>query len=214
MNGPKELAREGRSAATTTTPRIEVVPAEARGIQGHRAGLISRTVANVVDLLLVFVVVAATYIGWAGVKLLWQGQRSHAARAGVRPRVRVLHARAHRVFHGVVGDIRPHVRRPVDGAGREPRGRTLGLGLAAIRAVLCVAFPVGLLWVGISREHRSVQDLILRTSVIHDWLTYHTEPPADDDSDDPLSSRVDVQPPVADEPHDGHAEPLSRLDGE
>ena len=49
-------------------------------------------------------------------------------------------------------------------------GRLLALGWASIRALLCVYFPFGLLWAGIDRRHRSVQDLILRTSVIHDWL--------------------------------------------
>ena len=55
-------------------PRVEVVPAEARGIQGHPAGLISRTIANILDLGLVFAFVAGTYVVWAGVKFLWQGR--------------------------------------------------------------------------------------------------------------------------------------------
>ena len=55
-------------------PRVEVVPAEARGIQGHPAGLISRTIANILDLGLVFAFVAGTYVAWAGVKFLWQGR--------------------------------------------------------------------------------------------------------------------------------------------
>jgi hypothetical protein len=36
-----------------------------------------------------------------------------------------------------------------------------------VRAVLCVIFPVGLLWVLVSQENRSAQDLVLRTSVIY-----------------------------------------------
>ena len=28
---------------------------------------------------------------------------------------------------------------------------------------------IGLLWVALSRENRSVQDLVLRTSVVYDW---------------------------------------------
>jgi uncharacterized RDD family membrane protein YckC len=49
------------------------------------------------------------------------------------------------------------------------RGRNLRLGLALARAVFCVTFPVGLVWVAVSRENRSVQDLVLRTSVVYDW---------------------------------------------
>jgi hypothetical protein len=37
-----------------------------------------------------------------------------------------------------------------------------------VRAVLCTLVPVGLLWVLVSRDNRSVQDLLLRTSVLYD----------------------------------------------
>jgi hypothetical protein len=36
--------------------------------------------------------------------------------------------------------------------------------------VLYAAFPLGLAWVAVSRDSRSVQDLLLRTSVVYDWL--------------------------------------------
>jgi hypothetical protein len=34
-----------------------------------------------------------------------------------------------------------------------------------------VTFPIGILWVAMSHENRSVQDVVLRTSVIYDWET-------------------------------------------
>ena len=46
----------------------------------------------------------------------------------------------------------------------------LRVGRAFVRAVLCAAFPVGLLWCVISRERRAVHDVLLRTSVVYDWL--------------------------------------------
>jgi uncharacterized RDD family membrane protein YckC len=65
-------------------------------------------------------------------------------------------------------------------------GRTLGAGVMGVRVVgrkgrkmrwipallragFCAVFPVGLFWCAVSRENRSVQDIVLRTSVIHDW---------------------------------------------
>lgn len=57
------------------------------------------------------------------------------------------------------------------------RGRRLRWAGAFLRAVACALFPVGLLWVALSRENRSVQDLLLRTSVIYDWR--ETVPAAD-----------------------------------
>ena len=58
------------------------------------------------------------------------------------------------------------------------RGRRLHLLVALARAVLCVVFPIGLLWCAVSRTQRSVQDLPLRTTVIYDW-----NPRADLDDD-------------------------------
>jgi uncharacterized RDD family membrane protein YckC len=40
---------------------------------------------------------------------------------------------------------------------------------ALLRALFCVAFPFGLLWIVVSAENRSLQDVVLRTSVVYDW---------------------------------------------
>jgi uncharacterized RDD family membrane protein YckC len=48
-------------------------------------------------------------------------------------------------------------------------GGDLGFPTAAARAVVCALFPIGLLWVAVSPASRSVQDLLLRTSVVYDW---------------------------------------------
>jgi uncharacterized RDD family membrane protein YckC len=48
-------------------------------------------------------------------------------------------------------------------------GRTMSIPTAAARAVLYVLFPIGLLWVAISPSNRSVQDMVFRTSVIYAW---------------------------------------------
>ena len=40
---------------------------------------------------------------------------------------------------------------------------------AFLRAVTCVAFPLGLFWSAVSKRNASVHDLIFGTSVIYDW---------------------------------------------
>jgi uncharacterized RDD family membrane protein YckC len=40
---------------------------------------------------------------------------------------------------------------------------------ALARAVVCVLFPIGLLWCAVNKRNRSLSDLLLRTSVIYDW---------------------------------------------
>ena len=49
------------------------------------------------------------------------------------------------------------------------RGELMRPGTALLRALLCVIFPMGLLWCIFSRHNRSVVDVLLRTSVIYDW---------------------------------------------
>jgi uncharacterized RDD family membrane protein YckC len=48
-------------------------------------------------------------------------------------------------------------------------GGRLRMPRALARAVVCVVFPVGLLWCAVNRRNRSIADLLLRTSVIYDW---------------------------------------------
>ncbi len=49
------------------------------------------------------------------------------------------------------------------------RGERMMLAGAAARAALYVVFPIGVLYVGLSPANRSVQDVLLRTSVVYDW---------------------------------------------
>jgi len=50
------------------------------------------------------------------------------------------------------------------------QGAPLRLPRAFLRAALCTVFPVGLLWCAVNPKRRSVQDLVLWTSVVYDWL--------------------------------------------
>ena len=46
--------------------------------------------------------------------------------------------------------------------------------MAVVRAVFCVILPVGLLWCA-GRSRRSVQDIVLGTYAIYDWMPVHPE---------------------------------------
>ena len=204
---------EGRSASRVMP---DVIPAEARHLQGRRAGLVSRGMANLLDLVVVIGILFGIYVAWCGAKLLWQRKEfsfptpsfTQAFTAGAI--VLLLYFTAAWTGSGRTYGDRFMGLRVVDRTGARLR-----LGWSFLRAVLCWIFPVGLLWAAVSRENRSVQDVILRTSVRHEWGRgagqSSTQTPR---SDDALGSRVDVQPAVADETDDGHPEPLPRLDGE
>ncbi|MGH3367848.1 MAG: RDD family protein, partial [Nocardioidaceae bacterium] len=66
--------------------------------------------------------------------------------------------------------------RVVDGRGRTAGPwssrlppRTVRLPRALLRALAYAVLPIGLLWCAVDRNGRSLQDVLLRTSVIYDW---------------------------------------------
>ena len=62
-------------------------------------------------------------------------------------------------------------------------GGRVGPVVAFLRALACVAFPLGLFWSALSTRNASVQDLLFGTSVIYDWHMH--VPPARTDDDVP-----------------------------
>ncbi len=54
----------------------------------------------------------------------------------------------------------------VSSAGRA----SLGFLRQLARAFLCAVFPIGLLWCALDPARRSLQDLVLRTTVVYNWL--------------------------------------------
>jgi uncharacterized RDD family membrane protein YckC len=192
------------------TERFDTVPAAARPFHGRPAGLITRVLANAIDLLVVTVLVVAVYAGVCGALFLRRGasftfptvtyaQAYWAWFAALVVYFAWSWATTGRTYGDRVLGLR--VQRRDD--------RAIGLWLSLIRAVLCAGFPFLLLWVALSRERRSVQDLLVGTHVVYDW----GGSPAGS-SDDPVGVAVDVAPTVADEAHDGDTQSLARLDGE
>ena len=149
------------------------IPREARSFQGHRAGIVSRTIAATVDLGVVVLILVSFYIGWAALRFLHNPQDfslpapSYAAILVVGFWVSVLYLTV--VWTATGRSYGSHLMglRVLNIQGRKPF-----LPGAFLRALFCVSFPVGLFWVAISRANRSVQDVVLRTSVVYDWRTW------------------------------------------
>jgi uncharacterized RDD family membrane protein YckC len=153
--------------------------AEARALQGHRAGFASRVVADAVDLGIAWLLGLAALLVAGVVLYLLAGPPFHLpvlpnwldAAGGAVIAVGYLglswSATGRSVGKQVAG------LRVVDrGGGRLSPWRSFS------RALLYVLFPAGLLWVLASRRNASVQDLLLGTAVVYDWA-YH---PADESS--------------------------------
>ena len=54
------------------------------------------------------------------------------------------------------------------------RGGKLRSPRALLRAILCAAFPVGLLWCAVDRRGRAIHDLLVRSHVTYDWIPSST----------------------------------------
>ena len=157
--------------ADTATHRLaHVYPAGAGERQGLRAGVVSRTVAMVIDAAYVVVLVGVAYLAFSAFRFLrsprkfsWpvisSGQFITAAL--------ILAAIALALGWAGVGRTAGMRIMGLRIVGRS--GTTFGFTVALLRAITCVVFPIGLFWSAVSKHNASVQDLIFRTSVIYDW---------------------------------------------
>jgi uncharacterized RDD family membrane protein YckC len=139
-------------------------------MQGRRAGVISRFLAAAIDLTVVLAALVGVYLGYSGVRFLLK------PRQFAWPELTALHL-------GTLGWILLIVYLTIGWANTgRTFGKTIlglrvigqdrgGLGLlrAFVRAVLCALVPIGLFWSAVSSQNASVQDLIVRTSVVYDW---------------------------------------------
>jgi uncharacterized RDD family membrane protein YckC len=139
-------------------------------MQGRRAGVVSRFVAAGIDLAVVLGALIAIYLGYSAVRFLLQPRRFtwpapeplHLGTLGwllLIVYLTVGWATTGRTLGKTVLGLR------VIGPGRQG----LGLGRALLRACLCALVPIGLLWSAVSGRSASVQDLLVRTSVVYDW---------------------------------------------
>jgi uncharacterized RDD family membrane protein YckC len=151
--------------------------AEARALQGHRAGFATRLVADVVDFGVAWLLGLSALLAAGVVQYLLTGP---PFRLPVLPNW--LDATAFAAI--AVGYLTfswaatgRSVGKQLAGLRVVDRGgRRMSLRRSFCRAVLYVLFPAGLLWVLASRRNASVQDLVVGTAVVYDWA-YH---PADE----------------------------------
>ena len=149
---------------------VDAIPREARGIQGLRAGIVTRTAANTVDFAVTVCVLVGGYAAWFAARFLIQPTQFTPP---APPLIVVLGCGAVVLFcyfaaswattGQTYGDHLLGLR-VVDA-----RGNRLGWRLALVRAAICVALPIGLFWSVVSATNRSLQDGVVRTFVIYDW---------------------------------------------
>lgn len=132
------------------------------------AGIVSRGITAVIDLVVVGVVLGAMYLGLVLARLMFNPT------AFSLPTVNVVFSTA--MIFGVavlyltgcwavsgctVGAVTMGLR------VTSVRTDRLSPVIALLRAVACVLFPVGLLWVVVDRERRSLQDIVFGSRVVY-----------------------------------------------
>jgi uncharacterized RDD family membrane protein YckC len=150
--------------------RLDPIPPAARAFQGLRAGVVSRTAAGAIDYAIIVTITLGSYVTAAVMLFLINPTGYHLPTwpfwwflvIGFTLMVGYL-ALAFGTRGRTVGDRVMGLR--VVGH----QGTRMWWGVALLRAAFCTAVPIGLWWCAISRENRSLQDLVLRTSVIHEW---------------------------------------------
>jgi len=164
---PRPVVHAGAGVEAVGVHLDESPPATSTG---RRAGIVSRCAANTVDFVVVVLVVAGGYMVVSAAIFLW----SPSSFQFPEPPGGMLMLAAGIILFGYL---------TVSWAitGRTYGDHLLGLRVvnfrgermhwagAAARAALCVIFPVGVMYVAISSRNRSVQDVLLRTSVVYDW---------------------------------------------
>jgi uncharacterized RDD family membrane protein YckC len=151
---------------TTAAP----IPAEARGYQGHRAGPVTRVAASALDAVVVGVLIAAGYLTLVGVIWLLDPRGFHLPNTSTIFNLTVVLATLTGYLAlGWATTGRTYGAHVMGLRVVDHRGRRLPVLTALARAGFCTVFPIGLLWCAVNRNNRSVQDVVLRTSVVHDW---------------------------------------------
>ncbi len=150
---------------------ISPIPPEARPYQGQRAGIITRTIAGVIDGLVVIALLLGGYLGVNGLLFLFDPRGFEFTEASVLLSVTgglVVLVLYLTIAWSITG--RSYGCHVMGLRVVSRRGRRLLPHIALLRAVFYALFPIGLLLCAGGRNHSSLQDFVLRTSVIYDWL--------------------------------------------
>jgi|SRR6478672_3099094 uncharacterized RDD family membrane protein YckC len=144
--------------------------ARAAAVRGRRAGLASRLLADGIDFLVIGVLLFSLLFVFASLRYFVDGEFNmpHIGAvfsAAAFPLVAVVYLTVLWTATGrSVGKHLLGLRVVRDD------GSPLGVMRAAARSVLCVVLGIfSLLWAAVSKRNAGVHDLVLRTSVVHDW---------------------------------------------
>jgi uncharacterized RDD family membrane protein YckC len=134
----------------------------------RNAGIVSRCVAAVIDLVVVLVIIGVLYVGLILTRLAVNPSAFQLPAIGVLFSTTVTFSISVLYLAGCWAVSGCTVGAVV--MGLRVRGRKserLSGAVALLRAIACVVFPVGLAWVVVDAQRRSLQDLLFRSRVVY-----------------------------------------------
>jgi uncharacterized RDD family membrane protein YckC len=132
------------------------------------AGIITRGLAAVIDLVVVLLIMSALYGGLILVRLVYSPAAFSLPSLNAVFSTVVTFGVAVLYLTGcwtVSGSTAGAVTMGLRVVGR--RSQRVRLLIALLRAIGCVLFPIGLLWVVIDLRRQSLQDIVFRTQVVY-----------------------------------------------
>lgn len=132
------------------------------------AGIVTRGLAAVIDLVVVLLMMSALYGGLVLVRLVYSPAAFSLPSLNAVFSTVVTFVVAVMYLTGcwtVSGSTAGAVTMGLRVVGRGAQRVSLLVGL--LRAICCVLFPIGLLWVAVDRRRRSLQDIFFRTRVVY-----------------------------------------------
>jgi uncharacterized RDD family membrane protein YckC len=135
------------------------------------AGIVTRGLAAVIDLLVVLLIMSALYGGLVLMRLVYSPAAFSLPSLDAVFSTVVTFGVAVVYLTGcwtVSGSTAGAVTMGLRVVGRRSQRVSLPVGL--LRSIACVVFPIGLLWVVIDQRRRSLQDIVFRTRVVYSRL--------------------------------------------
>ncbi len=150
--------------------RFAAIPNRARPLQGKQAGFTSRFISVLIDMAFIAILLFGAYGIWIALRYVLSVFYDLPQLSGI-PLLLVGYflmwaywtwswATGGKSLGNILMGLRVQAR----------SGQSLRLGRSAVRSLLSVLFPIGLAWAIISRFNYSVQDAILRTEVVYEWI--------------------------------------------
>lgn len=141
-------------------------------LQGRPAGVVTRTIAGGIDYAVVGIATAGTYAGAAALSFLYNPVHWSWPRWAFV----VLLVLGGTYMLVYLAGCWATTGKTLGGHLMGTRVVTHGdhrvrLWRSVVRALIVIAFPIGLFWSAVNRHSRSVQDLLTRTKVVYAWRT-------------------------------------------